>query len=152
MAILVLRKFFSDYKKTGETVPYFSSKSMASHTSFSFTYQVCSSQMQQKNIIKHLDSFTAALLSDKDPCHYISAAVMMNLISRLRPSFCFFLWRGQLSPLYAPPPFVYIHAMISQPANLHSAVQPRPPVLPKMKGDETASLTNKLTEFTKRVL
>lgn len=89
MAILVLRKFFSDYKKTGETVPYFSSKSMASHTSFSFTYQVCSSQMQQKNIIKHLDSFTEALLSDKDPCHYISAAVMMNLISRLRPSFFF---------------------------------------------------------------
>lgn len=86
MAILALRKFFSDYKKTGETVPYFSSKSMASRTSFSFTYQVCSSQMQQ-NIIKHLDSFMEALLSDKDPCHYISAAVMMNLISRLRLSF-----------------------------------------------------------------
>lgn len=38
--------------------------------------------MQQKNIIKHLDSFMEALVSDSDPGHYISTAVMMNMISR----------------------------------------------------------------------
>lgn len=58
-----------------------------------------------------------ALFSDKDPCHYISIAVMMNMISRV------FLWMGELFSLHAPPTLGCICEVISQTANLYFVVQ-----------------------------
>lgn len=72
----------------------------------------------QQTIIKHLDRFMEALLSDKTPCHYISTAVMMNMVSRV---FGFFV--GELFSLHAPPTLGCICEVISQSANLYLVVQ-----------------------------
>lgn len=66
-----------------------------------------------------------ALLSEKDQCHYIFAAVMMNLISRLQLRWVLCVcvcMDARVVSFICSPPLVCIHAINSQSANLYFAL------------------------------
>lgn len=136
---------FCDYKRAEKTVQYFNFKSMVSHTSFFFTY--LGLWQPRDELIKHLDS----LMEEKDQCHFIFAAVMVNLISRLQLRclllVCFFFCGCENCILYMFPSS--LHSCNKSPVcqlALCSTVQTSSP---SQHGEQKNIWTNKLMEIWK---
>lgn len=76
------QEVFPDNKRTVKSAHYSGSKGLSTLTTFCFSSQQVVASPEQQTIIRLLDRFMEALLSDKNPCHLIPTAVMMNMIRR----------------------------------------------------------------------